>query len=63
MNVYILKHKLQLVDYKKKNIPKLYQILHENNLILIYSNIEIALRIQTSTAVINCSAERSFSCL
>lgn len=38
-------------------------ILLINNIISVYPNIEIALRIYTSIAVTNCSAERSFSCL
>lgn len=38
-------------------------ILLINNIISVYPNIEISLRIYTSIAVTNCSAERSFSCL
>lgn len=61
--LHLKAHIIQLADNKQKNVPKLLQILHEKNLISIYPNIEIALRIYTSTAVTNCSAERSFSCL
>ena len=56
-------HIIQLADDTQKNVPKLLQILHEKNLISIYPNIKIAFKIYTSTAVTNCSAERSFSCL
>ncbi|KAL4123354.1 hypothetical protein QTP88_015550 [Uroleucon formosanum] len=61
--LHLKAHIIQLADDKQKNVPKLLQILHEKNLISIYPNIEIALRIYKSTAVTNCSAERSFSCL
>ncbi|XP_060881953.1 uncharacterized protein LOC132953587 [Metopolophium dirhodum] len=61
--LHLKAHIIQLADDKQNNVPKLLQILHEKNLISIYPNIEIALRIYTSTAVTNCSAERSFSCL
>lgn len=61
--LHLKAHIIQLADDKQNNVPKLLQILHEKNLISIYPNIEIALRIYTSTAVTNCSAERSFPCL
>jgi len=61
--LHLKAHIIQLADDKQKNVPQLLQILYEKNLISIYPNIEIALRIYTSTAVTNCSAERSFSCL
>lgn len=51
--LHLKAHIIQLADDKKKNIPKLLQISHKKNLILVYPNIEIPLRIHTSTAVTN----------
>ncbi|KAJ8721091.1 hypothetical protein PYW08_006556 [Mythimna loreyi] len=39
------------------------QVLRNKELETIYPNIDIALRMCVSTAVSNCSGERSFSCL
>ncbi|XP_060877870.1 zinc finger MYM-type protein 1-like [Metopolophium dirhodum] len=47
----------------KHNLLSLQTFLYEKDLTNIYPNIEIILRIFTCTAVTNCSAERSFSCL
>lgn len=48
----------------EKNSPvKLLLHIHENELQLLFPNVDIAYRIFISTAVTNCSAERSFSCL
>ncbi|CAI6348010.1 unnamed protein product [Macrosiphum euphorbiae] len=49
--LHLKAHIIQLADDKQNNVPKLLQILHEKNLISIHPNIEIALRIYTSTAV------------
>lgn len=48
---------------EKHNLLGLQTFLYEKDLTNIYPNIEIILRIFTCTAVTNCSAERSFSCL
>lgn len=42
---------------------KLIQFIYENELKIVYLNVEIVLRIFVSTPVTNCSAERSFLCL
>jgi len=42
---------------------KLIQFIYENELKIVYPNVEIVLRIFVSTPATNCSAERSFSCL
>lgn len=48
----------------EKNSPgKLLLHIHKNELQSLFPNVDIAYRIFMSTAVTNCSAERSFSCL
>ena len=44
------------------NITNLVQFLIEKNLVEVFPNIHIALRMYKSMAVSNCSSERSFSC-
>lgn len=39
------------------------QFIYENELKIVYPNVDIVLRIFVSTPATNCSAERSFSCL
>lgn len=48
---------------EKHNLLRLQTFLYEKDFTNIYPNIEIVLHIFTCTAVTNCSAERSFSCL
>ena len=38
-----------------------YRILHENDMVALYPNVEIALRIYLCMFVTNCTGERSFS--
>ena len=48
---------------KHLNITNLCQFLIETNLVEVFPNIHVALRMYKSMAVSNCSSERSFSCL
>lgn len=58
-----LKEYLALEDKKHVNINNMYNWIRDRNLLDIYPNIDIVLRIYKSMAVSNCSSERSFSCL
>lgn len=48
---------------KKINLIKLLKELREKDLQLVFSNVEIALRMFVCTPISNSSAERLFSCL
>jgi hypothetical protein len=68
--IYIINEVLHLKAHidvssigEKHNLLGLQIFLYEKDLTNIYPNIEIVLRIFTSTAVTICSVERSFSCL
>lgn len=48
---------------RPKTLLRLYEILHENNLLDIYPYIDITLRLFLTILATNCLAERSFSVL
>lgn len=58
-----LKEYLALEDKKHVNINNMCNWIRDRNLLDIFPNIDIVLRIYKSMAVSNCSSERSFSCL
>ena len=60
--IHLHKH-LNREENKKISLNNFCSWIRKNGFTEIYNNVNIALRIFKCTAVTNCTAERSFSCL
>lgn len=61
--ILLFKEYASVADRAQLNINNMCAWIRGNNLVEIFPNLDIALRIYKTMGVSNCSAERSFSCL